>query len=377
MSKKKNKLLILYDYFTPAFLAGGPIQSLNNLVKELELNYEIFVICSNYDFGGIGLLNIKFNEWCNFENGPTKIFYLKNPKINFFKILFFIKLINPSKIFVNGIYSFAFSILPALFYSSKIIMHTRGMLHPGALSKKKTKKKIYIYVFKLSGLHRKISFCVSDLIEEKHVRTVFGAKSKIWIAQNFPKYFPVYNSIKKNVGDLKLCSIGLISPMKNHALIVEALFHVKSNIIWDVYGPIKDLEYWNKILKVIPNLPENITFNYYREISPVLVYGILHDYHISILPSESENFGHALFESMIAGKPIITSKNTPWFFLETNSAGINVDLNVSSVVDAIEKFAFMNQFQYDNYVKGVRIYAEKSIDRNFIKSQYLNMFGFN
>ena len=110
-------------------------------------------------------------------------------------------------------------------------------------------------------------------------------------------------------------------------------------------------------------------------INPHQVYETLETYHMFILPSQSENFGHALFEAMMAGKPIITSNNTPWNLLDENAAGFNVDLSTESIAYAIEKSAALNQTNYNNMVYSVRQYAERAINRDEIKQQYLELFN--
>ena len=371
----KTKIVISYNYFLPAYKAGGPVQSIAHLIRNIHKDYEIFVITSNTEFGEKEPINVIPNTWQDFENGKAKVIYLSKEHANAFYIKKLIENINPNKIFVNGIYSIPFSIIPAFFFPQKTIMHVRGMLHSGALAQKPFKKKLFLSGIKLLGLHKKITFCVSDSKEKKFTQIVLGKNTKIAIAQNFPASFEAMESINKNIGELKLISIALISAMKNHALVLEALSLVKSNIIWNIYGPIKDNEYWEKCKELIAKLPPNISVVYEGEINPTQVYQTLNNYHFFILSSESENFGHALYEAMISAKPIITSNNTPWNFLNENNAGYNVELTKESIAIAIINAASLNQNEYNAKVKGVRNYAENAIDREDIKQQYLSLFN--
>jgi hypothetical protein len=45
----KKKILVLYEYFYPGFKAGGPIQSLVNLVLAMQHQYEFYVATTAYD----------------------------------------------------------------------------------------------------------------------------------------------------------------------------------------------------------------------------------------------------------------------------------------------------------------------------------------
>ena len=341
----------------------------------MHQDFEIFVITSNIDFGSKEPLKVLPNSWQDFENGKAQLMYLSKENANAFYIKKRIQEINPDKIFVNGIYSIPFSIAPAFFFPTKTIMHVRGMLHPGALAQKAFKKKLFLVGIKLLSLSKKITFCVSDTKEKEYTQTIFGENTKIAIAQNFPSSFEAIEPINKNTGELKFISIALISAMKNHALVLEALSLVKSKVIWHIYGPIKDLSYWGKCTELIAILPSNITVIYKGEINPTQVYHTLQNYHFFILPSQSENFGHALYEAMIAGKPIITSNNTPWNLLNENNAGYNVELTPASLATAIAIAASLNQNDYNEKVLAVSNYAKKAINREEIKKQYLAIFN--
>ena len=370
----KKKVVICYNHFLPAYKAGGPIQSLANLIRNLQEELELYVITSNKDFGSEALLHVIPNAWQDFENGKAKVIYLSPKKASVLNIKQLIQDINPDAIFVNGLYSIPFSVAPAVFFPNKTIMHVRGMLHPGALAQKRLKKQLFLQAIKWLGIHRKIVFCASDAQEAGFIKAIFGKNTRLHIAQNFPAYFDALPALPKEVGSISLVSIALIGPMKNHALVLEALFLVKATVQWHIYGPIKDSTYWENCLQLIKNLPKNISVSYEGEVIPTEVYATLNKYHFFILPSESENFGHALYEAMIAGKPIITSNNTPWNNLETQNAGYNLTLTPQAISIAIEDCAALDNTNYTEKVRNIRSYAEHAIDREAIKQQHINLF---
>ena len=122
-------------------------------------------------------------------------------------------------------------------------------------------------------------------------------------------------------------------------------------------------------------MPPNITVFYHEDISPDKVIGALAKNHIFILPSKSENFGHAIYEALSAGRPVITSNNTPWNNLEKSFAGINVSLDgPEDMLHAIDYFGAMNQDEIEKWSAGAKIYANSSIDLDKVIEQYTNMF---
>lgn len=84
-----------------------------------------------------------------------------------------IKTINPDVLFINDIYSWHFSLIPLLFYKASIkIVSARGMLHPGALSQKYFKKKVYFALRKMLGMNKRCDFHASNLEEKIYIKRI-------------------------------------------------------------------------------------------------------------------------------------------------------------------------------------------------------------
>ncbi|MEO8769704.1 MAG: glycosyltransferase [Ferruginibacter sp.] len=366
-------IFICIPWFTPAFRAGGPVQSIANLVNEFNENIQYRIFCGNTDLNNVSLQNIETGKWIDY-NAHTKVWYA-DPVKRSDTLTGLIDAANPDILFIIGIYSWHFNIVPLLFSKVKHkILSVRGMLHPGALSQKSMKKKIYLAVLKLLGIKKKISFHATDEDEKKYIEHTFGTGLNIFIAGNFPRKFTGSIVKKKEPGMLDLVSIALIGPVKNHLLILESLGGCKDQVHYHICGPVKDMEYWQQCLLQIKKLPANIKVQYYGDVEPQNVQGCLDKGNVFIMPSKSENFGHAFYEALTAGKPVITSMNTPWLGLEKKMAGINVDTETASIKKAIDFFAAMPQQVYDQWSAAAVKYAEESVDTNFLKKQYRNMF---
>jgi glycosyltransferase involved in cell wall biosynthesis len=92
------------------------------------------------------------------------------------------------------------------------------------------------------------------------------------------------------------------------------------------------------------------------------------------MPSKSENYGHAIIEALIMGKPVITSAFTPWKNLKITNAGINVDCNENSISTAIQQFVQMDQSTYERWSIGAIEYAKHKIDFEKLHQQYRSLF---
>ena len=366
-------VVIFIPWFDPAYKAGGPVQSIINLVNNFKENISYKIFTGVKDVDG-SLIEVKEkNKWVQY-NEYTQVWYAdnNNPFFDFKKELSIIK---PDVIFITGIFSLPFNILPLLFSNSyNLILSVRGMLHPGALSQKKIKKQIFIAFLKVLQIQKKIRFHATDENEREFIKDIFGNKSTILIADNFPKKIKPAETIQKEENKLILITVALISPMKNYDLIIRALHQSKAKIEYHIIGGIKDHLYWNQCLELIHQLPENIKVVYHGEQQPQHINNFLQKAHVFIMPSKSENYGHAIIEALQSGLPVITSTHTPWNHLFENKAGINVELSVTSIVEAIEMFSKMNVQVYNDWSRATTAYVADAINLSKIQHQYSIMF---
>lgn len=373
LKKTPVKILILIDWFAPAFKGGGPIQSIVNMVENNRGDFDYRIVCGNKDLDGT-MLNVPADEWVNY-NALTKVWYASSNRD-------VLKVVNETSrewkadaLFINGLYSLHYNILPVLLAKApRKIIALRGTLHDGALAQKSLKKKVFLAAWKVLRLHRKHEFHASNEEEKNFAHKVFGNDIKVSVAANFPKYVSSLLFPPKKSGHLRLVSVALISPMKNHLRVLEALGRCKSQIDYDIYGPVMDGDYWQKCLEEMKSLPANINVNYKGEVPPPQVENILATAHVFVLPSQSENFGHAIYEALISGKPVITSHSTPWNNLQDEKAGLNVSPNAAELTEAVEFFAAMPQDEFSTWSNGANRYAKARIDFEVIREEYKQMF---
>ncbi len=192
-----TKIFITIPWFVPAFRAGGPIQSVANLVKEFREGVEYLIFCGDTDLNGAELENIETNKWVRY-NENTQVWYARPEKTSD-TLVKLVEAEKPDFLFIIGIFSWHFNMVPIIFCKGpKKILSTRGMLHPGALSQKKWKKKIFLQLFKLLEYHYKVSFHATDEEEKIFIRNYFGGVAKVSVAGNFPGKISFLTALKKN-----------------------------------------------------------------------------------------------------------------------------------------------------------------------------------
>lgn len=368
-----NSVYIFYNYFLPAYRAGGPIQSLSNIIQHLsqEPSIQFSLITTNEDYGG-HYLDVKADEWQYYQG--KRIIYLSKPKRKLSTLKTLVSNPNKAVLYFNNIYSPLFFLLPFLFFRRhRKILATRGMLDPEGLKQKVLKKTVYLLLLKLFRVKYKCEFHATTIEEKSYIQKVFGNTARIWVVSNLSRSINYASPVPKIPSTLKMVSVALISEMKNHLLVLQSLKNCKYNIEYSIYGAIKNIAYWQDCLQAIDELPANIHVIYKGEIEPAKVEIALAEAHIKILPSKSENFGHAILEALMVGRPVITSYNTPWKYLKEKKAGINIG-SEQELRNAIDFFAQMDLHTLEQWSLQARAYALAAMDIEKVKAEYRQMF---
>ncbi len=379
-----KRILILIDWYYPAYKAGGPIQSCINFVTEMQEKYHIDIFTSNQDFGENENLDVTTDTWVKGllnENVfyCTKSYYSKNV------IKQIIAERNPDFVYYNSMFSYRYTILPLLtlkkWSSTKAaILAPRGMLQDGAMQFKNKKKKLFLQLLRLLRIPQHITFQATDEQEAVDIKKYFSKYKGIEIVSNFSKPVPEdTKSITKEKESLKMVFISRIVEKKNLLFIIQLLDNIKGNlhIEFTICGDIGDNDYWELCkTEIQKNTHKNITIVYKGAIKNELVLDTLYAHHVFILTSYGENFGHAIYEAFSAGRPVILSDQTPWNNLQIKKVGWDLPLNdAEAYVKAINTLANMNQEEYDRYSKSALQYAHDYYKSSSVKEKYFNLFN--
>lgn len=310
-----------------------------NMVDYLSDQYRFFIITRNTDYTETTpYTSIRSNCWEEYSEN-VKVFYADEVHQNQSTFKNLIKEVNPDILYINGVYSWKFSILPLIIRKSlklnKVIVASRGMLAQSAIDVKGGKKRLFLKLARLAGLYRNVVFHATNQKEEQDIKGVLGKRLKVIVADNLPKKnLPELKLIEKKVGKLKLVSLARIAPEKNTLFALERLLEITSfngTIDFDLYGQIYNQEYWRECMEVIEQLPDNITVNYKGTVDAELVGTTIQNYHALFMPTRGENFGHVILESLSTGRPVLISDQTPWRGLEKDRCGWDLELEVKGL----------------------------------------------
>jgi glycosyltransferase involved in cell wall biosynthesis len=374
----KRKVLIVTNYYFPGTKSGGPLASISNLISTLNNKFDFSVLTLNKDIG---------------DKSPYKDIEILKPYKNvnsthyYFDSIFSLKtnkkLLNLiSKydvIYLNSFFNFQFSIFfmmlskLSIIDSSKIIIAPRGELMDGALKFKKFKKNIFLFISKLLNLYSKNIWHVSDLVELESVKKLFPIdESKIHLIPNLvniKKPINNYSVSTENKDFIKICFVSRISKKKNLDFVIDVLNNVNRSYILDIYGNIEDEEYFNyckTLIKTSGQIFFRGTIPFGNSIQ------VIAGYDLFFLPTYGENFGHVIVESLLAGTPVLISKNTPWSNSFLNGLGSYFSIeNKFNFIEFINNFDRLNFLTKEEIRKSIEI--KLGIDEAIKK--YINLLN--
>lgn len=379
----KTRILVFIDWFLPGFKAGGPVRSMANMVEHLEQEFEFFIVTRNTEYLETKpYTSVTSNQWNSYSE-HVKVFYCsrKFATVNHWNTL--IREIRPHKVYINGIYSLKFSLLP-LWAARKqktpeIIIAPRGMLAQSAINVKSSKKKVFLALARLLGLYKSVCWHVTNEKENEEVSKNISTKGIRFVAPNLPRKMNAgFRALAKSPGELRLCALARVAPEKNTLYALERLSEISSDIkvTFHLYGQIYDQAYWELCRQVMDNLPAGVTIEHKGVVVPEKITETIQQYHALFLPSRGENFGHVILESLMAGRPVLISDQTPWLGLKQQNAGWDIPLTQPALfTKTIEQLALMNQAQFDQLCLGSLTLTNRVNNNEDILAAYRKMFA--
>lgn len=383
MELHKKKILIFIDWYVPGFKAGGPIRSVKNLVDQLKEKAEFFIFTRDRDYGSVEAYpNIKPDTWVSIEKN-VQVFYCspENLKKSTLKQILSGRPYN--KIYINGIYSWYYSILPVFLMGKdqkrKTIIAARGMLARSAIGVKQNKKKIFLFLARTTNLYTGVTFHATGIQEKEDILEQLGIGISIKEAANLPaavQGIPTKIGKVKINGELSLVNIARIAPEKNTLFALQVLAECPADfsLSLDLYGPVYDKIYWRDCEQLIEGLPANIKVRYQGNLPNDQVNESLQKYHFFYLPSRGENFGHSILEAFSAGLPVVISDQTPWKDLYNKKVGYDLPLEKVKFLEAIVEACQMDQAKYDEWSYHAKSLAKRTSEDPTTLEAYRQIF---
>jgi glycosyltransferase involved in cell wall biosynthesis len=382
MSSRK-KIVVAIDWYLPGYKAGGPIRSVANIISQLKNDFDFSVITSNTDFSdNVSYPNVQSDQWNILEDG-TRVYYFSKEKLNAVTMAACILGEKPDIVYMNSFFSRNFTLLPLKIVRNKLkscraIIAPRGMLGKGALAIKPLKKLAFISFSKMMGTFDNVRWHASTSQEAEEVKAIFGNAADVQVALNLSAVKTKANFVKaKQENQLNIVFFSRVSRKKNLHMVLKILerVNVKFKIKFGIYGTLEDDTYWSECRALMATLPNHILATYEGVVPSEKITDVFSNYHVSILPTMHENYGHSIVESLANGLPVIISKNTPWQNLQTIKAGWDLELtDEMGFLDAIETAAAMSPETFTTWEQGALALATKVLNNTNTVTQNKLLF---
>lgn len=336
------------------------------MIEHLGDDIDFRVVCMDRDLRqSVAYPDVQIGSWQRVGKGH--VIYLPAPAMRPWHLRRLLGNETPDMVYFNSFFNPRFTISPlwsvryGLLPDWKTLIAPRGEFSPGALKFSAQKKKAYLCAALVSGLLKDVQWHASTQYEAEDIKRVTGAADKrITIAPDLPGSVPCYVRRESKVaGMLRIVTLSRVVRQKNLAQAIEIVSRLEGDITFDIYGLQEDPNYLEECKALIRSAPRNVRINFLGPIAHEAVAARLDSYHVFLLPTNSENFGHAIYEAMSGGLPVVISDRTPWRHLGSHGAGYDLDLDdKQGFVTALTRYVRMSADEFESHKIGARRFAQ-------------------
>lgn len=368
MNQRVTRVLCIANYFLPGFAGGGPIRSIANLAYSLSegIQFDVFTRC--HDLGNDEpYSDLDLDTWIQIRHGS--VYYAAPRKFGLAGLKAALRGRCYDVLYINNLFGVHSSILPHLWNSFgfgprlPVLIAPRGGLTLGALGKNPLRKRVFLFIARVLRIYRNVDWHASSALEAEDILRQFPeARSRIHVAPDLVSVAmpdQAGREAPKTSGKLRLVFLSRISPMKNLLGLISFLSGVRSEVDFDIFGPVEDEQYWVVCQKALEGLPKNVTVRYMGPVSPAEVGTVFAGYDLFALPTFGENFGHVVFEALQVGTPVLISDRTIWRD-DPHGAITSASLETPQVwTGKLDDFASFDAQQQEAARRAARDYADR------------------
>lgn len=361
-------VIIMIGAYWPNSDSAGPNQSVRGLCTALADRFDFRIIARDRPFGATEAV-ARAGEWVH--RGFADFRYLPVSPATGAVGLRDVLCTTPHDILMsNGFFDREFT-LPAVLMRragriprTPMIISTRGEFAGGALGLKAGRKRAMLALARAVGLHRDVFLHATGPAEAADVARGYPHSQGVLVAPNIRLIGPVPegNACRVESAPLKLAFVGRIARVKNLDYAIRTLAHVKMPVVYHIFGPIQDGDYWEECRALAASLPAHVQVVHKGEVANSEIVAELANYDLMYLPTKGENFGHAILDALEAGTPVVISDQTPFRDLAVQQAGFDLSLaDPAAFGAAISLFACLEEEERAVWRKGARALAERVV----------------
>lgn len=356
MTVERTVILTLVRYYLPGDNSGGPVRTIANMVDQLSDELDFRIITSDRDvLDGTAYPGVTVDGWN--QVGKAQVYYASPGNRSVRALARVISATDHDVLYLNSFFDPGFTQTPlwarwlGLLPAKPVVIAPRGEFSLGALALHSWKKSLFIYLSSFAGLYRNLIWQAScreeadDIVNSLGKTENFSKRARnIAVAIDLPQATGVIVRAKtvelEQHSSLRIVFLSRITPKKNLHFALRVLARVAVPVEFNIYGPIREEEYWRQCQRLIEECPPQITVRYCGSLSHSEVPAVFAAHDLFFLPTLGENYGHVMMESLSAGTPILIADTTPWRQLEQAGVGWDLPLDEEQpFVDKIEEAA--------------------------------------
>lgn len=362
----KPKILTFSSFYLPGYKSGGALRTIANMVDHLNDDFEFWIVTRDRDLGDTSpYSDIQPNQWQRV--GDAMVYYLPPENCTVRGMANLIADTPYDVLYFNSIFEPVFTLKPLLarrfgwLPNKPVIVAPRGEFSAGAIKIKYFKKCVYIQIAKIFRIYGNVIWQASSEYEAHDIIRVLNENpNAIHVALDLPvrasSDTPVDVSAKPKAAgtEVRIVFLSRISPKKNLDYALRVLSKVKASVLFDIYGPTEDSNYWECCKELMTQLPPNISVNYMGSVHPEQVAAIFSRYDLFFFPTLGENYGHVIAESLSVGTPVLLSDQTPWRDLQSDRMGWDLSLDDMGqfirIIDTYSDMALNEKIEWREHI---------------------------
>ena len=343
---KPTTVAVFTEAFPPSFQGGGPARSAEAMVAMAPRETRPVVLAADQDMGDSWPLPVARNSW-SVRNGVA-VYYATTRSVRMlFRSFRAVRNEQPAVLHFNSFFNPRLTILPVLlwrvgFWGRPIVLIApRGEFGRAAFERRQAKKRVYMTVFRLLGIHRSTVWHSTAVHETEDILRFWGSDARVVLRENQVLLPEEPTPPGSSSGDVvRFASVGRIVEHKGLAIVLAAINMSSRPMVLDIFGSPEDKQYVARCEELIAqsNLLAEVRFR--GTIAADSVRNVLADYDALLMPTAGENFGHVIAEALSSSCPVITTPFTPW--TQTLHSGGGVVVPTREPVDwllALESYA--------------------------------------
>jgi len=354
-SAERRRVLLAADWYPPAFRAGGPVRSVAHLAAFLAREHDVFVVTGSHDLGSPDPLPGTGCGWQDVDG--IRVLRLGPSDRTAARWRALLTEVRPHVLHLNSLFSRDFTLAPLRasrgWAGLARILAPRGMLSPGALAHRPLKKRLFLAWAQRAPRFSGVRWHATSELEAEDIRRHFG-RARIDVAPNLagppPPPLP-----PRPAPPWRVVSLGRVHPVKNLAFACDVLAGLGRPVRWDIVGPWEDRAEVARLETAAARAGEAAArvageaatrntgepafeVQFHGALAPEAAAAVLREAHFLMMPSVSENFGHAVVEAWAAGCPAFVSEGTPWRGLHEAGEGEVLPLEVERWREATRRW---------------------------------------